>query len=308
MSKKAFAQSAEALGGTIELRLVVKDIHQAEKLFIPLWKEIHLFEERFSRFKPQSELNRFNSDAGTKTHISPEFHDLLIAAYHYADLTQGLFNPFILPNLQKAGYKSSMTSPSTEAIDYSDRMLTPHTSLEIGENWAKIPARTSLDMGGIGKGYLADRLTNLLENKVLDYCLSLSGDIRVSGEDENGPWRIDVQSRKDDSKNIGYYTGDSTPYGIATSGTVRTKLGHNQNHLIDPRTGEIVTSPNNICTVAAKKTTSADVLASTILITGEDYKNLIEDMLAQGIINAVLLQKEETSSPILFGSGFSITK
>ena len=299
--KKVYLQSADALGTNIELRLVTHNQAPAEKWFILLWKEIGDFENRFSRFRHDSELSLFNKQAGEKVKISETFKKLLETAKHYSVLSEGLFNPFILPDLQRAGYKNSLDKTHSPAPDYSKRSVADYTSLEIGSDWAMIPSNTALDMGGIGKGYLADQLGALLENNVEDYCLSLGGDVCVKGSDEDGPWKIDIQSAENREKNIAKFTGDKDLFGIATSGVTREISEQTQVHIINPKTGQPIDLSNNICTVVANNVTMADVMASCILIGGKD---LAKRLVGNGLIKAVLLQGKEFSPPFILGEGF----
>ncbi len=298
MIKKTYLQSADALGSNVELRLSTSDPNLANSWFVKLWDEISEFEKDFSRFKNDSKLSRFNNKAGERVPISKTFELILKRAKDFSQTTEGLFNPFVLPALQKSGYVHSMTS-LVFGPDYSGRELVDWKLLEIGDGWAQVPPDTALDLGGIGKGFLADKLADLLENNLPDYCLSLGGDIRVGGLDGADSWKIDIESPQKDSEPQFFYTNTKQIWGIATSGATREKSRRKQQHLIDPATGTSVTSPA-ICTVVAKDATAADVLASCILIAGED---LAVQLHTKAIIDGVLLQ-EENGRAFLLGAGF----
>src|SRR6185369_2724167 len=264
MIQRTYLQSALALGTTVELRLAAPDTATAEKHFAGLWNEVAQFESKFSRFKPESELNGLNRRAGEKTPISADFKKLLEASQYFSKATGGLFNPFILPALQRAGYTRSLVTASPSP-DYSERTVVNPEALEVGDGWARIPSGTALDVGGIGKGYLADRLGGMLDHLSENYCLSLGGDMRVKGEDAGSPWIIDLQSAQDREASCGYFS-DGPLFGIATSGAVREVQGHTQAHLIDPRTGEALQASRSLCTVVAEDAATADVFATCILM------------------------------------------
>lgn len=303
MKKQTYMQSAEALGSTVELRLVTHDLPKTEQLFAVLWQTIKDFENRFSRFIPESELSIFNEQAGEKVPISDQFKELLEASKEFSSLTEGIFNPFILPDLQRAGYVHSMNETNSASHDYSERKIAKYTDLEIGHNWARIPKNTAIDLGGIGKGYLADYVASILDNDLEDYCLSFGGDMCARGTDTNGPWSIDIQSGKNRQENIAHFINHGGRFGIATSGTTREKQRRTQVHLIDPKTGASIPHSESLCTAVADTATAADVLASCILIAGKDFaKRLIK----QHSIRAVLLQDKETASPFILGEGFTL--
>src|SRR5207302_11099908 len=96
--------------------------------------------------------------------------------------------------------------------------------LDVGEGWARLRPGAAVDLGGVGKGWLADRLAERLENAVVN----LGGDLRALGAGPGG-----------EGWTTGLCDGSAvrvTDAGIATSGRAgrRWAGGH---HLVDPRTG-----------------------------------------------------------------------
>lgn len=215
----------------------------------------------------------FNRQAGSKQAVTQEFRDLLLAARALAHETDGLYNPFILPALQSAGYVRSRVPGHEQdpADDHSGKSVAAIEKLEIGDNWARIPYGTALDLGGCGKGYLADKLRNDLPSSITGYWLSFGGDIAAGGLNEDGlPWSIGIQNAADGPENIGAYTATSI-CGIATSGTT-IHSGDNQgrawHHIIDPRTLLPAETDVLLATVCDASTLRADVLASCAVILG----------------------------------------
>jgi thiamine biosynthesis lipoprotein len=265
-----------ALGSTIFLTLVTDaDAGYATATLHHLTAQIDRFEQQFSRFKEDSELTAFNRRAGERTPISPAFRQLLETAQAYHAHTAGLYNPFILPALQRAGYRSSWPSPhDPTSIDFTSRTVAPGTSLEIGKDWARIPPNTALDFGGIGKGYLLDMLVHTLAAESLDgYWLSLGGDIVCCGRDLlHAPWQIGVQDAHHPERTVRTLIHtQTTPAAIATSGITKrrgTLHGKDWHHIIDPRTGRPAETSILTATVTADTATAADVYAKTIVIGG----------------------------------------
>jgi thiamine biosynthesis lipoprotein len=162
---KRLQQTQTALGSQALLTLVANDENTAQAIFESLWRQIIDFEQRFSRFKSDSELSQFNSNAGSTTKVSKQFHAMLRVCKEMSYDTVGLFNPFILPNLQQAGYVGSWPTPQDFAskLDYRSRNnFTSINKLILLEDAARIPSDSALDFGGIGKGYLLDQLGRYL--------------------------------------------------------------------------------------------------------------------------------------------------
>lgn len=304
-------QECVALGSKTGLSLV-SDASQAkmESLYRQLWRDIFLFERRFSRFLPDSELSTFNRNAGMKQLVSSEFRDIMIVAREISNKTDGLYNPFVLPALQAAGYSHSrVPGYEQDAVDdHSHKSVTSINRLEIGDNWARIPYGTALDLGGCGKGYLADQLRDKLPDTISGYWFSFGGDIAVGGHDEHDqPWSVTVQSADDSSKNIAALTV-VTNSGIATSGTTvhnGKKAGKSWHHIIDPRSRRPAETDVLLATVHADSALHADVLASCAVILGS--KQGLQFLKRQKV-NAAVLQCRASNGEadiVRFGNGIT---
>lgn len=268
-----------ALGSMTTTTLVYDeaDSQKAADLVKEIWLNILNFEKQFSRFLPNSELSQFNRNAGPKTKISPEFKDLLLASAKMSQKTGGLYNPFILPALQRAGYMHSQVSKyKTAAVDdFSKMTVVQPEKLVIGDDWASIPHGTALDMGGCGKGYLADQLAAIADCRdwLKGYWFSLGGDISGAGIDENGEhWKIYISDDElDDIKNAPYFESNGNRFAVATSGLNFRKGVHNGkkwHHIIDPTTLKPVKTDLARVSLYSKNCLDCDVLASVLLIKG----------------------------------------
>ena len=95
--------------------------------------------------------------------------------------------------------------------------------LEVGDGWARLATGCAIDLGGVGKGWLADRCAERFDNAAIN----LGGDLRAQG---GGPdaagWVVSLCDGR---------VVTIRDAGVATSGTSgrRWPGGH---HLIDPRT------------------------------------------------------------------------
>lgn len=213
-----------------------------------------------------------------KTKVSKEFLQLAKVARDYSSNTNGIFNPFILPNLQSAGYLGSWpdnTSRSVDSLDFRYRDLVSSGCLELGSNWVRIPAGSALDFGGIGKGYLLDELSDYLHQKgELNFWISLGGDIICSGFNINQkPWQVSIADAKDKDERAEIDTIELAGFGqfcaVATSGVIKRK-GADWHHLIDPRTGEPSSSFVLTASVTARSAVEADIMAKCLQIMGSN--------------------------------------
>jgi len=276
MRLRELSQTKIALGGNVTLSIVTDvSTEKSDHLFSDLWQMVFKFERQFSRFIPMSELSIFNRTTGLKTPITSEFRDILIAAKQQGLDLNGLYNPFVTPALQRAGYKQSALLGHEKDVqfDYSDRRVVPVGRLEIGNDWAKIPYGTAIDLGGCGKGYLADKLGSFLRDQpVTGYWLSLGGDIVTMGTDSNGKQiTLGIQDAIQllDSKYMIHSPNEH--FAEATSGTFRRQgqdTSNSWHHIIDPATSQPADTDIRLATVCAGTGLLADVLASCAIILG----------------------------------------
>ena len=309
-----YYQEQVALGSIIHLNLVSDaSSTKINALYQQLWQTIFRFERSFSRFLVSSELSTFNRNAGIKQAVSVEFKNLLLAAKGLSLSTDGLYNPFILPVLQLSGYTHSMVKgcENDTQDDHSLKNVVDIKFLEIGDNWANIPYRTALDMGGCGKGYLADMLATSMLEDVQGYWLSLGGDIVYGGTNDQGlAWKIDIQKADKQHliSNIGWIeTVSNQDRAVATSGIIARrglKQGTNWHHIIDPRTLKPAKTDILLATINAKSALRADVLATCAVILGTGAAPSF--LKQQGISNFLLQAYSKKKGHFLIHNGSDI--
>ena len=268
-----FQQTKRALGCQAVLTLVGENQQELEKIMAELWHKIDEFDLRFSRFITFSELSNFNLNAGKLTKVSTDFIELLAASKKYGLKTKGKYNPFILPALQRVGYKGSWpnTKNVKSELNFSHRKIVAPSEIHIENEQAKIPENTAIDFGGIGKGYLLDMLADFIESQITGYWLSLGGDIIAGGKDQNNQnWFIGIEAAEA-NKSISNYEVKQDRIAIATSGTTKRngvfhiKVWH---HLIDPISGEPSKTDIATASVISKSAVEADILASVLVLAG----------------------------------------
>lgn len=142
--------------------------------------DAYAFERRLTRFDAASELSRFNAVAGVRVSVSPLLGEMLRACLDAYALSDGLVNAACLPALIDAGYDRSITEiwrhPST-IVHRARRVPALPQVLEVGQGWAQVAAGCAIDLGGVGKGWLADCLCERFDNAAIN----LGGDVRTRG-------------------------------------------------------------------------------------------------------------------------------
>lgn len=241
---------------------------------------VRAFERQFSRFRADSELTRLNEHAGTAFLVSEAMLALLAAAQNAWRQTGGVVDPTIGNALCAAGYNTSFDQVHDDLVPQRlvRRAPLPVTLRDVAidhkRHTVTVPRGTSLDFGGIGKGYLLDRLTPLFSRVTEHWWYSLGGDMIVSGHDENGsPWKVAAQDPFSLDRDWAEFRPPAGRWGIATSGTVKRRgvhFGAPWHHLIDTATSLPSTSDVPAATALAPTALLADISAKTVILLGSE--------------------------------------
>jgi thiamine biosynthesis lipoprotein len=236
-------------------------------------EEVAACERELSRFDPASDLSRLNAAGGRWTPVGRRLLEALRLALEAREETGGRFDPTVLPALAAAGYDRSFELlEEREARSVHGWRAGTAVELDTRNGRARLEPGSSLDLGGIGKGYAAGRAlaAMLIGSPTLAGGLvDLGGDIAVRGEaPEGGPWLIAVADPRRAGETLAVLALDGG--GIATSGRDARRFGpaRSLHHLIDPETGESALGGPLTVTVVAPDPVAAEVNATTLAIAG----------------------------------------
>ena len=215
---------------------------------------------------------QLNRQAGAWIRASEILFENVQAAKHAARLTDGLFNPLVLPALLANGYDRSfeqITMPHTaENIPAADWR---GIELRLSTHEIRIPVNSALDLGGIAKGWTAARLADDLAKS--GSCLvNMGGDMAARGAPDGLPgWQVEVSDPFSDTSLVSLWLTDTT---IVTSGVDfrrwETQEGRTQYHIVDPRTGHSVETDVLTATVIHPHAPTAEAYAKAIMLRGAE--------------------------------------
>ncbi len=238
--------------------------------------DVREWEERFSRFRGTSLLSRVNAAAGEWAAVDAPFLDLLQVASDAVNVTGGRFNPAILPALVASGYDRTIDdvrqgmATCTESAGAASRDSWQDVVIDRARMRIHLPEGMQIDLGGIAKGALADRLATRFGHWP-GGAIAIGGDTVLWGVPPDGDtWRVGVEHPLDPDKDIAVAT---VPAGagtaIATSSRTKrswaTDRGH-AHHLIDPATGAPARSPLLAVTVSAPTATMAEIVTKNLMV------------------------------------------
>jgi thiamine biosynthesis lipoprotein len=252
---------------------------------------IERLEERWSRFRATSELNRINERAGHAELVSEDTAALVDDAVAWWRTTGGRFDPTVLRAVQDAGYIRSFDHAPGPIGDGAPVPGCAGVTVDRTTRTVRVPAGIGLDLGGIGKGRAVDTVVDALRTDAAGGVVDLGGDLRVWGEPPAGApgWPIAVEDVRTGRRAalLGLAAG-----AVATSTVLRRcwRVGERRaHHLIDPATGRPSDGELLAVTVVAAEATGAEVLAKAALIAGSTpaAAALLEEHGVAGLLFAV---------------------
>ncbi len=213
---------------------------------------------RFTRFSSDSELSRFSASAGRWFEVSSELESLLRESLTAFEASGGLVNVAVLPAMAAVGYTRPLTEGRPAAVVAQACEVPPLPDvLSVRPGAARLEAGAGIDLGGIAKGWMADRLRESLGPNAL---ANLGGDLSAGGPGpKGGGWPVGLAG----------VTVLLRDRGAATSSVRRRRWG-DLHHLIDPRTGAPARTGLEEVSVIAANGLEAEIVAKTALLLGPE--------------------------------------
>lgn len=273
------------LGSPFEITVVAKDTVEGNFYVNSAVNEVKRIENLISDWIPTTQISQVNQNAGiVPIKVNSEVFELVERAIKISKLTDGAFD-ISYASLDKIwkfdGSMREMPSPeaikkSVERIGYEKIILdTKNKTIFLKD------AGMKLGLGGIGQGYIADKVKEVLQAKGCTAgIVNVSGDINTWGSQIDGkPWTVGIVNPV--NKNKVFATFPLIDSAVETSGSYEKYVTFNNirySHIIDPRTGYPATGVVSV-SVFAKQTEIADALATGVFVLGVEVGlNLINQL------------------------------
>lgn len=276
--KDTYSKTYYSLDTVNEISLINIRKGRADKLLSEVGKIIININNEMSLQLPKSELSKINKNAGIKTvKVSNDVYEVIEKALYYSKLMNGKFDISVgsLTSLWNVGNKNARVPSESEIekvlplVNYKNIILNnKDKTVFLKEKGMK------LDLGGIAKGFCADKIASFLEeNSVKNAIINLGGNIYVLGKnDRNKDFSVGIQ---DPSKN------STTPMAsisvsnksIVTSGIYERfieKNGKIYHHMLNPKTGYPFDNTLSSVTIVSDKSIDGDALSTSIYGLGLD--------------------------------------
>ena len=196
---------------------------------------------------------------------------LVRQAVDYSEATGGAFDPTVYPLVRLWGFTDETQRVPSDAEIAAALTKIGTEQVQLGENAVSLHTGAAIDLGGIAKGYAADRCVALLQQSDAAALLSLGGNIQTYGAKPDGtPWTIGIADPQQPEQAVASVAVTGTK-ALVTSGGYQRYFeadGVTYHHIIDPKTGRPAESGLASVTILADSGTMADAYSTALFVMG----------------------------------------
>ncbi|MBI3592217.1 MAG: FAD:protein FMN transferase [Nitrospirae bacterium] len=241
------------------------------------FKEMERLGRLLNFYADDSEISLVNRNAGIKpVRVSKETLDIIDKALFVAETTDGAFditigsvvklwdfNKKVLPDKDMLKERLKLVGYKNIALDKKDSTV----FLKKKE--------MQIDLGGIIKGYAADKAVDVLKRSgIRSGIVSVGGEVKAFGsKPQGGFWKVGIKNpRQKNDKDEIIATVNLSDMAISTSGDYEKffeKDGKWYHHLLSPKTGYPVYECQGV-SIITRESAFADAFATGIFVLGPE--------------------------------------
>lgn len=273
----------------------------AKKAIEAGFAEIKKLETLLNYFSDKSEVTAINKKAGeVPVKVNLETLEIIKKAIDISEETGGAFDPTLAPVIKLWDFTKKSSDPALPPLHTVKNalQLAGYKRINLNEETSEIfleQKGMEIDLGGIAKGYGADRAINAIRSKGIKAALvAIAGDIRGYGLSTTGnAWKVGIQNPRPETKSEKpwedvFATLHLKDNAISTSGDYQRffiKEGKRFHHILDPETGFPADSGLISVSVIAPEGYISDGLSTAIFILGsEKGMKLLESKGISGVL------------------------
>lgn len=267
---------------------------QDESLIDTCFDMANTYEHYFSRTLEGSDIYNINHANGAPVEVHDETAELIRYGIAFGDLSDGVFDISIgaltdlwdIPNNNGTIPAQTQIDAALATVDYRQITVDGNT-VTLGNPDA------ALDLGGIAKGYVADRMREYLNaNGACEGFINLGGNVLTLGQKANDePYHIGIRKPfGEDGETI--TAVDVTDRSIVTSGRYERyfeKDGHIYHHILDPKNGYPYDNGLNGVTILSDSSMAGDALSTICFALGQEKgTEFLSSMPSNDFLNPIL--------------------
>lgn len=268
-------RSFMSMGTFIEFTVLEKNKEFAADAIEAAMSVMYNVHDLMSTHESSSQISDVNRKAGIEAvKADHKFVEVVKNSIRLSRETNGVFDITVLPLLELWGFREkAIRIPDDKTIQKTlDAVGYEKVQLDESEGTIGLSNRfSSIDVGGIAKGYAVDKAVDVLREKgIKNAIINAGGDIYLMGapEGESG-WLVGIQDPMQSEKVLA--TVRLKDKAIATSGNYESFVqieDHRYGHILDPKMGR-PSEKLYSATVISSSVTEADALSTTAFVMGE---------------------------------------
>lgn len=249
----------------------------AEDFLLRAQREVFRLESLLSRTRPDSEIAALN-EKGIAS-LTPDTAEVLAAALRAAHLTDGAFDPTVAPVMDAWGFGAAASfEEGTYRVPAQGELdallpLVDYEALTVTADTAAVGEGMAVDLGGVAKGYAADKVTALCKEAGITSALFTTGStVAAIGTKPDGTaWRVGVKDPQNAGESCCVLSlADAV---TSTSGAYERHFeanGVTYHHILDPQTGMPAHSGLLSVTVVSPDGALTDALSTACFVLGRE--------------------------------------
>lgn len=242
------------------------------------------FEETVSRTIATSEIYQINHANGNPVEVSDVTLELLQKGVKYGELTNGKFDITVAPLSELWDFKNNTgTVPNEQDIKEALSHVNYKNIVIDGNMVSLSDPKAAIDLGGIAKGYMADRLKEYLMKEGIESALiNLGGNILAIGSKPDGtPFNLGIQ-KPFEKQGVTITSVKTVDSSVVSSGVYERYFEKDNviyHHILDTKTGYPCDTGLLGITILSEKSVDGDALSTSCLTLGlADGMKLIESL------------------------------
>jgi len=272
--KVSLTETRIALGTWVKITVIAekKESSKAQCTIEVAYSKIKEYENLFDYRSKDGGLALFNNSTSLSRSFNSRLFTLISDSLSYAQLTNGYFDPTILPIVHLWGFETDTPHlPEGDAIKKALTMV-GYEKVRIAGDTIEKPLCVQFDLSGIAKGKIVDLIHGYLKSSgFYNFLIDAGGDIYVSGTNlQNKKWRVAIQDPLYKNKYSGVL--EKTNTAIVTSGDYERFFTINNtrySHLFNPKTGFPFSDCRSV-TILSDKTEFSDAIATAVFVMGSE--------------------------------------
>mgnify|MGYP002384007153 CR=1 FL=1 len=278
MSLKAYQESRPSMTSYLEVT-IVDGLNEDTKI-AALMQEVYALADHWigiiSAWQEGTDLYQVNQQAGiAPVRVHPSLFELIRRSIKISEWTDGLFD-VTFASIDKVWFfdKPMLHLPTAESIAHSVRNIN-YRHIQLNENDQSVFIQnkdTKIELGAIGKGFIANQMKAFLIGKgVHSGIVNAGGDLCLWGKNEKSEtWNIAIADPEKKENLIAWMPVASG--AVATSGSYERYAlidGKKYAHIINPKTGYPVEGLKSV-TILSPDVELCDAIATSVFLLGRE--------------------------------------